>query len=122
MCLGFSKLLEKFLVKYVSTYTKGTLKKKRSEKGLYNDAYAMFVCVFFIFFIRTYIYVVDTHLNCINKLMLFKWVPATYTYYKEVDKKYTGYNLKTTELLDCMLTGVCAIIRSTTVVRLFASL
>ena len=26
--------------------------------------------------------------------------------YKEVDKKYTGYNLKTTELLDCVLKGV----------------
>ena len=32
--------------------------------------------------------------------------------YKEVDKKYTGYNVKTTELLDCALIGVCAIIRS----------
>ena len=29
--------------------------------------------------------------------------------YKEVDKKYTGCNLKTMELLDCMLTGVCAL-------------
>ena len=27
--------------------------------------------------------------------------------YKEEDKKYTGCNLKTTELLDCALTGVC---------------
>ena len=35
--------------------------------------------------------------------------------YKEVDKKYTGCNLKTTELLDCALIGVCAVIRSTTV-------
>ena len=32
--------------------------------------------------------------------------------YKEVDKKYTGCNLRTTELLDCALVGVCAIIRS----------
>ena len=31
--------------------------------------------------------------------------------YKEVDKKYTGYNLKTMELLDCGFIGVCAIIR-----------
>ena len=31
--------------------------------------------------------------------------------YKEVDKKYTGYNVKTTELLDCALIGVFAIIR-----------
>ena len=35
--------------------------------------------------------------------------------YKEVDKKYTGCNLKTTELLDCALIGVCAVIRSNTV-------
>ena len=32
--------------------------------------------------------------------------------YKEVDKKYTGCNLKTTELLDCALIGVCVVIRS----------
>ena len=32
--------------------------------------------------------------------------------YKEVDKKYTACNLKTTELLDCALIGVCAVIRS----------
>ena len=32
--------------------------------------------------------------------------------YKEVDKKYTDYNLKTMELLDCALIGVCAVIRS----------
>ena len=34
--------------------------------------------------------------------------------YKEVDKKYTGCNLKT-ELLDCALIGVCAVIRLHTV-------
>ena len=32
--------------------------------------------------------------------------------HKEVDKKYTGCNLKTTELLDCALMGICAVIRS----------
>ena len=32
--------------------------------------------------------------------------------YKEIDKKYTGCNLKTTELLDCVLIGVCVVIRS----------
>ena len=32
--------------------------------------------------------------------------------YKEVDKNYTGCNLKTTKLLDCALVGVCAVIRS----------
>ena len=38
--------------------------------------------------------------------------------YKEVDKKYTGYNLKTMELLDCVLIGVCAVIRSNMVCQL----
>ena len=33
-------------------------------------------------------------------------------FYKEVDKKYTGCYLKTAELLDCALIGVCAVIRS----------
>ena len=31
--------------------------------------------------------------------------------YKEVQKKYTGCNLKTTEFLDCALIGVCAYVR-----------
>ena len=31
--------------------------------------------------------------------------------YKETDKKYTGCYLKTRELLDCALIGVCVIIR-----------
>ena len=35
--------------------------------------------------------------------------------YKEVKKKYIGCNLKTTEFLDCALIGVCAVIRSNTV-------
>ena len=38
--------------------------------------------------------------------------------YKEVDKKYTGCNLKTTEWLDCALIGVYAVIRSNTVYNL----
>ena len=46
------------------------------------------------------------------KLMQFQWVPITYV--KEVDKRYTGCNLKITELLDCVLIGICAVIRSNT--------
>ena len=37
----FFKLLGKLVVKYVSTYTQGSL-KNRSEKDLSNDAYGMF--------------------------------------------------------------------------------
>ena len=40
-------------------------------------------------------------------------------FYEVVDKKYTGYNLKTTELLDCALIGVCEVIRSNTVYTIF---
>ena len=36
--------------------------------------------------------------------------------YEEVDKKYTGCNLKTRELLHCALIGVCAVIRLNTVI------
>ena len=32
--------------------------------------------------------------------------------YKEVDRKYTRCYLKTTELPDCVLIGVCAVIKS----------
>ena len=39
-------------------------------------------------------------------------------FYKEADIKYTGCNLKTTELLDCTLIGVFAVIRSNTVSQL----
>ena len=33
---------------------------------------------------------------------------------KEVDRKYTGCNLKTKEWLDCRLIRICAVIRSNT--------
>ena len=35
--------------------------------------------------------------------------------YKEVDKKYARCKLKTTNLLDCALIGVCAVIKLNTV-------
>ena len=75
------------------------------------------MCVFFLFFFLSSFrktYVVGTHLSCSDKLMLFKWVPTT-CLYKEVDKNYTGYHLKTMKLLDCVLIGVCVVIRSNTV-------
>ena len=51
-----------------------------------------------------------THLNCIDDAIQMS--THNICLYKEVDKKYTGCNLKTTELLDCVLIGVCAVIRS----------
>ena len=46
--------------------------------------------------------------------MQFKWVPNNICFHK-VDKKYTGCNLKTTELPDCAILGVCAVIMLNTV-------
>ena len=69
------------MVKYVSNYTKGILKKKkRSMRDLSKDAIAMFL-FFLIFSIKAY--VVGIHLNCIDKSMQFKWVPITYAFIKK---------------------------------------
>ena len=40
-------------------------------------------------------------------------------FYKEADKNYTSCNLITTELLDCALIRVRAVIRSNTVITVF---
>ena len=72
MRLGFSKLQGKLVIKYVSTYTKGTLK---------NRSAIFFFFFFLIFFMKAY--VVGTHLNCIDKSMQFKWVPTTYACIKK---------------------------------------
>ena len=77
-----------------------TKSKTGSANDLFNGAYTMFCVVFLffflIFFLKAYVQVdaiqMGTHNLCI---------------YKEVDKKYTGCNLKTTELLDCAYRGMC---------------
>ena len=56
--------------------TRGTV-FKRLVKDFFDDVFA--IC-FLIFSIKAY--VVGTHLNCINKLMQFKWVPTTYAFIK----------------------------------------
>ena len=71
------------------------------------------VFVFLIFFMKAY--AVGTHLNCIEKSMQFKWVPTTYAFIKKKTKKYTDSNPKTMKLLDCVLIGACAVIKSNTV-------
>ena len=63
------------MLNYAYTYIKGTHTqkekgKKKSDKDLSNDAYAMFLWVFLIFFIQAYF--VDTHLNCVDLSMQFK--------------------------------------------------
>ena len=93
--------------------TKDTLKNKYQQRPYL----AMYMQFFFsdFFFIKTY--VVGTHLNYID-VDAIQMSTHNICLFKEVDKKYTGCNLKTTELLDCALIGVCAVIRSNTVVML----
>ena len=50
----------------------------------------------------------------LNKLMQFKWVPTMHVFRKS-RQKYTGCNLKTTELPDCAFIGICLVIRSSMV-------
>ena len=80
------------MIKYVSTYSEGTL-KKTSAKDVSNDAYAMFssVCVFFLNFLYKSIccgYSFELHrLVDANQMGTHNIYP-----YEEVDKKYTGCN------------------------------
>ena len=52
-----------------------------------------------------------THLNCIHLVNAIQIGADNICLYKEVYKKYTGFNLKTSELLDCALIGVCVVIK-----------
>ena len=101
------------MVKYVSTYTKGTL-KQRSAKDLSNDACVMF----FFFFFPNFLY---KSICCWYSFELHRQVDAiqmgthNIRLYKEVNKNFTGCNLKTAELHESALIGVCAVISSNTV-------
>ena len=88
--LGFSQLLGKLVVKYVSIYTKGTLKKDQWRTYL-MILLQCFLCFFILIFL-------------INHMLR--------VLYKEVDKNYSGCNRSATELLDCALMGAWAVIRS----------
>ena len=46
---------------------------KTDQQWTFDDVYAIFL----------FSYVVDTHLNCIDKSMQFKWVPTTYAFIKK---------------------------------------
>ena len=50
------------------------LKKKRSAKDLFDDAYAIIIIK---------VYVVSTYSNCIDKSMQFKLVPTIYASIKK---------------------------------------
>ena len=81
--------------------TKGTLKKKKDQQRTYL---VMLMRFFSDFLYKMHILWVLIAIQTVtHKLCLFK---------VQVDKKYTNCNLKTTELLDCALIGICAVIRS----------
>ena len=111
--LTLIKILGKLLVKYVSTYIKGTL-QNRAAKVLSNYASS----ILFSFFFSDFLY---KSICCGFSFELNQQVDARHMgthnkcLYKEVGKKYTGCNVKTTELLDCAPKGVCVVIRSNTV-------
>ena len=81
------------MVQYVTTYTKGTL-KRISLKGLSDDAYAMFLCgVFSDFHYKTICYGYSFELH--RQVGAIQMGTHNICLYKE-DKKDTGCNQKTT--------------------------
>ena len=110
MRLGFSKLLG--TLSCVQTCIDLLrVHYRKDQKRTFDDDYA----IFFPDFLHEGIY-------CGYSFELHRLVHAIQMsthkicLYKEVDKKYTGCNLKTTKLLDCALIGVCVVIRSNTVI------
>ena len=115
----------------ISTYKKGTPKKKKKKKrdsvkdkkkrdlvkDFSNESYGI-LCVFVCVCVSDFFY---ESICCGYSFELHRQVDAiqmgtlNICLYKKVDKKYTGCNLKTTELLDYALIGICAVIRSNTV-------
>ena len=84
--------------------------KKRSAKDLSNYTYAIFSD--FLYKNKCCGYSFELH----RQVNAIQMITHNICLYKEVERKYTGCNLKTTELLNCALIGVCAVIRLNTVV------
>ena len=84
-----------------SGYTLKELKKKKISKGFISHANAIF-CGFCFSFVSEFLYKGKC---CRYSLLVdaFQMSNHNICLYKEVDKKDTGCNLKTTELLDCVL-------------------
>ena len=103
MHLGFSKLLGTLRCDKICTYTYYRYTIKRSEKDLFDDDYAIF---FFDFLFKG--------ICCGYSFELHRQVDAiqmrthNICLYKKVNKKYTGCNLKTMEINECVLKGICA--------------
>ena len=111
MRLGFSKLQGTLGCGKIRIYLLRIHYKKKSQKR---------PCLTII--MRFFSYFIYKGICCGYSFELHRLVDAiqmsthNICLYKEVKKKYTGCNLKTTEFLDCALIGICAVIRSNTVV------
>ena len=112
MHLDFTNLLGKVLFCFISTNrsTKNIIKKDQQRTYVMSDVYVFFFLLIFFYKSICYGYSefelhwqVDAIQMCTHNIWLYK-----------VDKKYMICNLKTTELLDCAFIGVCAVIRSNT--------
>ena len=110
MRLGFSKLLGTLICGKICIYLLRIHYKKDQKKDLFDDDYVIVsdflykgICCGYSFELHRQVDAIQmsTHNIC---------------FYKEVKKNYTGCNLKTKEFLDCALIGVCAVIRSNTVI------
>ena len=102
--LKFFKITEKTCGKIRIYLLKGTFhfENKKISKVLIWWCLGDFYLVFFI-----KAYVVGTHLNCID-FDAIQIGTHNICFYKEVDIKYTGCNLKPTKLLDCaLIRGIC---------------
>ena len=106
--LGFSKLLGTLICGKICIYLlRIHYIKKKIRKGLiwwwlcdfFSDFLYKGICCGYSFELHRHVDAIQmsTHNICL---------------YKEVKKKNTGCNLKTTKFLDCSLIGVCAVIRS----------
>ena len=107
---GLSKLLRTLICGKMCIYLLRIHFKKRSEKNLFDDDYAIFsdflykgICCGYSFELHRQVDAIQMSTHNISL-------------YKEVNKRYTDCHLKTTKFLDCALIGVCAVIRSVTVV------
>ena len=111
MRLGFSKLLGTLICGKICIYLLRKHNKKDQKKDLFDDEYAIFFSDFLY-----------TGICCEYSFELHRQIDAiqmsthNICLYKEVDKKYTGCNLKTTKFLYCALIVICAVIRSNTVI------
>ena len=92
------------MVKYVPTYTKGSFKKNQQrtyQMMLMRFLFILFFFIIIIFFIKS--------MCCRYPFELHRQVDAIQMWtnniclYKEVDKKYTSCNLKTTNCLTVRL-------------------